>query len=393
MGLSLLRQLKSLGKFTSALSASMNGPLGAAIGLPIGIDFGVRTLKVLQIQAKSAAGSKSEGEAASNSVKSGEPYSLVAAAGVETPEHLLTDNLRRLESQLHALPRVLREGGFKTKRVSCSIPSWLTQTRTLRLMRGSGMPLHEQVQAAIAAQLNIDPSMLVYRFFPLADSSHVPNDVLLISAAREDVERFVRAVQSAKFELVGLHNEFSALAAANPPTNAPVVDPNGATMIVDLGLMCTKVVFVHGKEMEFARAIPVGGRRLDETIAKQLNVDLTEARRQRMGVDDPAVPTPNGVDLTEPLSILTDEMDTCMRFYTSQFKNRRVRQVVFFGGEARHMALCQFIARNLRIAAQVADPSAWFARSGKEPCVGVDLKQPQPGWAVAVGLCLCPTDL
>ena len=32
-------------------------------------------------------------------------------------------------------------------------------------------------------------------------------------------------------------------------------------------------------------------------------------------------------------------------------------------------------------------------RTGVEPASGVDFKRAQPGWAVALGLCLSPTDL
>ena len=43
--------------------------------------------------------------------------------------------------------------------------------------------------------------------------------------------------------------------------------------------------------------------------------------------------------------------------------------------------------------AQVADPMAGVARTGKEPTIGVDFRTSQPGWAMALGLSLCPTDL
>jgi hypothetical protein len=47
----------------------------------------------------------------------------------------------------------------------------------------------------------------------------------------------------------------------------------------------------------------------------------------------------------------------------------------------------------LKLPAQMADPLARIVRTGAEPALGVDLKQPQPGWAVVLGLCLSPTDL
>ena len=63
------------------------------------------------------------------------------------------------------------------------------------------------------------------------------------------------------------------------------------------------------------------------------------------------------------------------------------------GGESRHLGLAQHIARTLRLPAQVADPMAGVARTGKETTTGVDFRQPQPGWAMCLGLCMSPTDL
>ena len=98
-------------------------------------------------------------------------------------------------------------------------------------------------------------------------------------------------------------------------------------------------------------------------------------------------------DLSEPLEMLTDEIQLSLRYHESLFPGRKVERVIFLGGESKSRALCQTIARTLKLPAQLADPLARVARTGNEPCVGVDLKQVQPGWAVALGLALSPTDL
>jgi hypothetical protein len=47
----------------------------------------------------------------------------------------------------------------------------------------------------------------------------------------------------------------------------------------------------------------------------------------------------------------------------------------------------------VRLSWQVADPFARVSRTGQERVRGVEFTSPQPGWAVALGLCLSPTDL
>jgi len=68
-----------------------------------------------------------------------------------------------------------------------------------------------------------------------------------------------------------------------------------------------------------------------------------------------------------------------------------VDRLIFVGGEARHRALCQHIARELGLAAQLGDP---LVRMGRNSDIGIesgiDRRQPQPGWSVAIGLSLGP---
>jgi Tfp pilus assembly PilM family ATPase len=89
----------------------------------------------------------------------------------------------------------------------------------------------------------------------------------------------------------------------------------------------------------------------------------------------------------EPLNRLVEELNLCRRYYEATFPNQRIDRLVFVGGEARQRALCQQIAREMGLAAQIGDP---LVRMGKTCTVsassGIDRRQPQPSWAVAIGL-------
>jgi Tfp pilus assembly PilM family ATPase len=121
------------------------------------------------------------------------------------------------------------------------------------------------------------------------------------------------------------------------------------------------------------RAIPG----LSQDVTRLERMELTGAR----------------VDLSETAESLTDEIAGCLRYHESVFPDRKVARAIFMGGESRHLGLAQHIARTLRLPAQVADPMASVSRTGKESTPGVDFHQPQPGWALALGLSISPTDL
>jgi len=93
----------------------------------------------------------------------------------------------------------------------------------------------------------------------------------------------------------------------------------------------------------------------------------------------------------EPLAKLVEELDLCRRYHESTFSTRPIDRLVFVGGEARHRNLCQQIARQLSLAAQVGDPLVRMGRTAEVGVEsGIDRRQPQPSWSVAIGLSMGP---
>jgi type IV pilus assembly protein PilM len=416
-----LPKFGSFAKIGNVLSSSVGETLGlsSALGMPIAIEFGTGSLKILQV--------------------TGEPPALVAAACLETPDELLADRKRRLKFQLEGLPRLIRSGGFRGKRAVCGIPSWAIMCKHVSLARAEGMSLASQVAEAVPSIFGVDAYSVVHRFSEVPATDR-PNkaEVIVTAVDRELVDQLMGAISACKLQPVGMHSEFAAVLHTFDHVHKRDTDAAINTLYLDIGASTTGVMISHGKDLAFARVIDIGGRHLDEQIAKQLKVDLSEARRVRLegdggfvnapvpapalvaagGVETagaraeergmhPAAPgftpeltrqelrpvTPPRVNLSELIESITDEVLMCLRYHEGQFPGRRVDRAIFVGGEARHRGLCQAIAKSLRLPAQMADPLARVARTGSEPALGLDMKQPQPGWAVTLGLCLSPTDL
>ncbi len=225
----------------------------------------------------------------------------------------------------------------------------------------------------------------------------------------------MKAVSASKLEPVGMHSEFAAVLRAFTASSKHEGDVQQTMLLLDIGASSTKVLIAHGVKEVFARVVEIGGRHFDRAVADQLDCSMDEASRRRHGLavqgpvcvssgaaaglsaelsEQPSANfAPEGADLREPLEMLTDEIRMCLRYHAGVYPARAIDRVIFVGGEARSTGLCQQIARRLKVKAQVADPIAGVARGGQEPTSGVDLRVPQPGWAVALGLCLSPTDL
>lgn len=383
MGFPALKKVSSVGLLTNAVS-------------PIGIDFGVGSLKVLQMGT-------------------GDPPSLLAAACVETPEDVLADPAKRLEFQTQALQKIIKSGGFKNKRAICSIPATQMFCKHLQLAK-SGEDIADQIAATIPAQLGCHPEALTYRHILAGEvtvGGVLKQEVICLAVPRELIRRLMEALKSCRLEPVGIQPSCLATVRSFDPVTRRDGDQNMTSLYLDIGAGSTNCMIAHGRELVFMKTLHIGGRMLDEYAAHQMHCSVQWARSQRISAEHlvpPAAPAPvpsegeqpspepTGkpgpvLNLSEPLETLTEEILMCLRYHESVFPGRRPGRAVFVGGESRHRGLCQHIARRLRIPAQVADPLARLSRTGSEPCKDVDLSVPQPGWAVAVGLCLSPADL
>jgi Tfp pilus assembly PilM family ATPase len=138
-----------------------------------------------------------------------------------------------------------------------------------------------------------------------------------------------------------------------------------------------------------------------EAATEALASPVAEATERRVGQPSPALgaslPSQSvasiATECRETVESLCDEVGMCARYYGGLFRERRIDRVVFLGGEARDIGLCQALAASLRIPAKAGDPMARFLSNGAAPEGLPDADSPHPGWAVACGLASAPTDL
>ena len=268
---------------------------------------------------------------------------------------------------------------------------------------------------------------------------------------------YVDMLKRCKLDPVGVHTETVAMVRAFDHLNRRNEDTNQTTLYVDFGWSGTRVAISHGRHLRFARYISLGGRNFDQLMAKQFECDLPTARAKRLSADSPwrldprsqgsqdddlpegmAVvkaamaranagggksqgnapalverrvgATPSELryqcrpedeaqaasmdgDVTDLLEVMTDELMMGLRYHRALFPGRPINRAIFIGGESRQAWFCQHIIRTLRMAAQLGDPLARLAREDLLKTPGLDLNEPQPGWAVACGLSIAPTDL
>jgi len=374
---------------------------------PIGINMGGEHVRLLQLTA-------------------GPDPQVVAAASRAVPADVRHDPHELVAYQSRAVSELYREGGFTGRSATVSIPAAAMFVQHLRLNRAEGTDADRQVFEHLQEALGVDPSHLVVRQVDVGDAESdgaSRREVICMATARRQIMHYVAMLKQARLRVAGVHGEPSAINAAYADRFRRADDDHHMTMYVDIGAAGTKVVIAHGAHMVFAKMISVGGDQLDRQFAEQLQVDVSEARDRRRrqagtwtksadGADDHAdmssdalamaasrrtgvatleasAPQPETIAAEgEMLDCLIDELRLCVGYHSSLFVNRPIERVVFLGGEANQATMCRRIAETLGVPGELGDPLGALTRaSDARPPVGVDLRHPQPAWAVPLGLC------
>jgi type IV pilus assembly protein PilM len=396
---------------------------------PIGVDFGSDCLRMAQVENQ------------------GGEMRLVAAASADVPHHVRQNPAARAAFFAETVKDLLNHGNFRGRRAVLALPAASMYIQHLRLPKLDDAEMKKALPFEAAGKIPIDPAAALMRHLVAGEvyqDQEPKNEVILMAANRELVNQLLQAAARARLDVVGMSVEPKAIVDCFGHVYRRKVDVDVTSCFVDIGSVSSRAVVARGSQILFARVIPVGGDHFSRAVADALKISFDDAKilRIKLAHQQPAVAaavdparerltsgpdaaTDDGHDsfallsagmaaaaarITEPsptprpaagddqaaraeaacrplLAKLVEELDLCRRYHESVFPNKPVDRLIFIGGEARHRSMCQHVARVLGLAAQVGDP---LVRLGRTTDVGVesgiDRRQPQPAWAVALGL-------
>jgi type IV pilus assembly protein PilM len=374
---------------------------------PIAVDIGTETIKLLQVEPR-------EGQCR-----------LVAMASEVIPEDARGRWAEREAFISEALRKMLVDG-FRGKQVVTCLPANAMAIQHLRMVKMNADEFTKALPYEVAGKLPFDANRAVLRHTlstEVYQNGETRQEVIVMAAPRDAVDRHLNLLSRQKLEVVGIHVEPNALIECFGHLFRRKGDENICTMFIDMGAGATHVVIAQGKTLVFAKHVAVGGDALNRQVADHLKVSVGKAKDLRIRASRQqalAARLPEGVvgigadQNTHPLGkqnagaragidtemvqqvegataagveSLAGELQMCMRYYESIFPGRVVDRAIFVGGESRHVPMCQRIARRLGVPATLGDPLARLIKDNANTG-GVDVRQPQPGWAIAVGLAI-----
>lgn len=236
---------------------------------PIAIDFGSASVKLLQ-------------------VGTGEKSTLLAAAELPIPDSMRSDPEAVVGFLAEYLPKTLKDGRFKGKRVVCSVPSSRSFVQHMQLAGNDSSARAESMKLQLATLTNRPAESMVTRAIEVTEvhrGGQKGMETICLAMGREAVMKQVELLKRCKLETVGVHTEVMAIVRAFDHLHRRTGDEKVTTMYVDLGWAGTKVVISHGRQLVFARCIQIGGRHFDQLICDKLHCDVLTARAHRLSAE------------------------------------------------------------------------------------------------------------
>jgi len=286
--------------------------------LPIGIDFGERTTRLIQLAPK------------------GDGFDVVAAAAFPTPD---LEASNRNESLSQLIQEALSSHSFVGKRVVSSLPASAVQYKNIRLPQMPADELRSAVEWEAKDRLTQSDHSI--QFFDAGDVRHgeeTRREVILLAAENKLIEEHMAVLTQAGLTPTAIDAAPGALARCLSPQ--PIQEVSEQTQVlIDMGYASTKVLLVRNGRVVFFKLIPFGGRRLDETVAQHLSMPLVDAAevRFRMAASEEAPDDKPLFGTTRKETVnraifeatrstveeLSKEIGLCLRYFSVTFRGRR----------------------------------------------------------------------
>jgi type IV pilus assembly protein PilM len=349
--------------------------------LPIGVDIGHDSVKMLQVEAV------------------GTSLEVTAAAKMPLPAEARRNPELRLPEASNLVRQMLRQHPFRGRQIVAALPREIVHTKNLRLpqMPAAELPAVVRFEGRNVFPFDTDHARVHYLAAgEVRQGAEVRQEVILVAAKDADVNAVVEHLHRAGAVVESLDVEPCALYRSVERFIRRKEDENDVHVLVDVGARRSQVVIGKGREISFIKPIDIGGFHFHEAVSRKLGITPDEAealRRRLVEAGEPADPAARRdpvrqavFDATRsPMEELGREISLCLRYYSVTFRGHRPTRLRLIGGEACDPQLQALLNAALVIPVEVGRPLYSVNTSRMKPA---DRRGSMCEWALALGLSL-----
>lgn len=347
--------------------------------LPIGVDIGHDSVKMLQVEAV------------------GHSLEVTAAAKMPLPAEVKTQPELRVAMASDLIKRMLKEHPFKGRQVVAALPREIVHMKNLRLPQMPAAELPAVVRFEARNVFPFDTDQARVHFLSAGEvrqGAEIRQEVILLAAKNEDVNNVVEQLHRAGVVIESLDIEASAIYRSLERFIRRKEDENDVNVLVDVGVKRSLMVVGRGRDISFIKPIEIGGFHFHDAVSRKLGITPEEAealRRRLVEAGEPADaaarrdPVRQAVfDATRgPMEELGREISLCLRYFSVTFRGHRPNKLRLIGGEACDPQLQSLLNSALVIPVEMGKPLFSVNTSRMKP---TDRRGSMSEWALALGL-------
>jgi type IV pilus assembly protein PilM len=356
----------------------------------IGIDFGARGAKLLQVREQAGQ------------------LHVVGAARVDTawPPASGDPNAVDGAAVTAQLQAAYAAGGFVGRRCVVSLPRSSVCIQSIRLPK---MPDHELRQSAVweaSQRFGFDRNAMevdLIRTGAALQSGETREEVIIVAASHAAISSRLEPVIAAGLRPIALDVGFAALVRAFSRQVRREVDQAHVRAVVEIGFSGSTVLILRGDQIAFCKPINIGGEQFNQAVADHLQMDVRAAedlRAARIAAKmsgDAA--TPSGFDPATDRAVyeavrplmgdLVKEVSLCLRYYGVTFRGHPPERIILTGGDGLEPRLNDMLGQTCKTPIGFDDDQGMLASMVGEIQASLN-RQPGPAacWGAAIGLSL-----
>lgn len=341
-----------------------------ATNLPLGLDIGSHTIKIVQLEKKDKG------------------FILKASSLVPTPpKGLVSEAKIDLETVGIAIKKLWTDIKVNNRRVNLSLPESQIFSRVIEMP-----PLNEEEMASAIKwegeqYIPMPLSEVKIDFAILTPEEKIGKDkieVLLVAAPIGLIQKYRSVTEAAGLDLVSLEPEIIAVSRSlvgKSPT---------PTLLINFGAATTDLSIVRNGFLGFTRSIGTGGEALARAVAREMGFELSQAEeyKRTYGLEEDKLEGKILQAIKPIFDTVVEEIKRALLFDQGKHAEEPIKVISLCGGTAKLPGLITYLTQNLGIETQIGNP---WTNVEKDIKIYPQIEEEGPVYAVAVGLAMKET--
>ena len=301
---------------------------------------------------------------------------------------LKSDSPSSISEYANALKAFINEQNFTTSEAVVGLPEANVFTRVINYPKMTAKELKSSISYEAEQYIPLPLDEVNYDFQIMDDdfTEEGKMNILLVAAKKDVLAKYVEIIKQAGLSTKGIEPE--TLALQRSLYNIP--GASNASVIVNIGAESTQVIISYKGYVRFTRSINVGGDAMTKALAQELKIDPTQAEeyKKTYGLDSSQAEGKIFSVIQPVFDTILGEINRSKTYYTTHNPSVTINKVILSGGTALMPNILFYIANNVNVEVELANPWKNILLSSKIQKDKDFLIEQGPVFVTAVGLAL-----